>query len=146
VHWKSSARTGRLLVREYEDELAREVTIAVDNALPEATRVAIADDRVTPALQLELDALERAVSLAASLACAYLAVGWQVTVVARGGSVPAGASRTHEVRILKFLALLPTVGDDIELATAPTRAESVLVLPRGVEAKGRPTMAATMDA
>ena len=42
MHWKSSARTGRLLVREYEDELARRVVIAVDNALPADVRDAIA--------------------------------------------------------------------------------------------------------
>src|SRR5258706_4441412 len=42
VHWKSSARSGRLLVREYEDELARRLVIAVDNALPADVREAVA--------------------------------------------------------------------------------------------------------
>jgi uncharacterized protein (DUF58 family) len=146
VHWKSSARTGRLLVREYEDELAREVTIAVDNALPEDVRTAVEDERVTPAQQAVLDALERAVSLAASLACAYLAAGWQVGLVARGGSVPSGAGRAQEMRALSFLALLPTVGDDVEMAAMPPRAESVLVHPRGVDARGRPSFGTTVAA
>ena len=66
VHWKSSARTGRMLVREYEDERSRQVAIAVDNALPAAVRAAIGDGEDPP----EAEALERAVSLAASLACA----------------------------------------------------------------------------
>lgn len=146
VHWKSTARTGRLMVREYEDELAREVTIAVDNALPAATRQAVEDDRVSPQHQGELDALERAVSLAASLACSYLGAGWQVTLIARGGHVPAGAGRAHEIRILTFLALLSTVGDDIVMESAPARAESVLVVPRGVAAVGRPSLGSTVDA
>jgi uncharacterized protein (DUF58 family) len=146
VHWKSSARTGRLLVREYEDELAREVSIAVDNALPEPTRTAVADDRIGPPHQLELDALERAISVAASLALAYLAAGWQVAITARGGAVGSGGGRGHEARILSFLALLPTVGDDVELAALPARGESVLVVPRGVEARGRPAPSSTVHA
>jgi uncharacterized protein (DUF58 family) len=146
IHWKSSARTGRLLVREYEDELAREVTIAVDNALPAATRQAVDDDRVAPQHQDDLDALERAISMAASLACGYIAVGWQVTVVARGGMVPASGGRAHEARVLTFLALLPAVADDVPMESAPSRAESVLVVPRGVAANGRPSMGSTVDA
>jgi uncharacterized protein (DUF58 family) len=145
IHWRSSARTGRLVVREYEDELAREVTIAVDNALPEPTRVALDDGRLTPALQQEVDALERAISHAASLACTYLAASWQVTVVARGGTVPAGGGRAHEARILRFLALLPVVADDVPVEDIPARAESVLVVPRGVAARGRPSLHATIE-
>jgi uncharacterized protein (DUF58 family) len=146
IHWKSSARTGRLVVREYEDELAREVTIAVDNALPAATRQAIADDRLTPALQRDVDALERAISVAASLAVSYLGSGWQVAIVARGGAVPAGTGRAHEVRILRFLALLPAVADDVPIEAVPPRTESVLVIPRGVAAVGRPSLHSTMEA
>src|SRR5262252_9575312 len=78
VHWKSSARTGRLLVREYEDELAREVTIAVDNALPAATRQAVGDTAVTPAFEAQISVVERAISMAASLASVYLEAGWHV--------------------------------------------------------------------
>jgi uncharacterized protein (DUF58 family) len=133
IHWKTTARTGRVLVREYEDELAREVTIGVDNALPAATRQAVDD-------------VERAITMAASLACAYVSAGWQVTMIARGGVVPAGAGRAHEARVLKFLALLPAVGDDVPLESAPSRAESVLVVPRGVDAAGRPQLGSTVAA
>src|SRR5689334_19892646 len=93
VHWKSSARTGRLLVREYEDELARRVVIAVDNALPDAVRDAIADAAVTPAFEAQISAVERAISIAAGLATAYLEAGWTVELAARGTQVPFGTGR-----------------------------------------------------
>ncbi len=83
MHWRSSARTGRLLVREYEDELARKVVIGVDNALPEAARDAVADGALTPAIEAQVAAVERAISVAASLAASYLEVGWTVELVAR---------------------------------------------------------------
>jgi uncharacterized protein (DUF58 family) len=147
IHWRSTARTGRILVREYEDEHAREVTIAVDNALPAATRAALDDDRADAAHLADSDALERAISLAASLGCVYLQAGWSVSIVARGSRVPAGVGRHHEARILRYLALLPTVGDDVELSLAEApRTETVLVLPRGVAARGRPGVASTLEA
>jgi uncharacterized protein (DUF58 family) len=139
VHWKSSARTGRMLVREYEDELNRKVAIAIDNALPAAVLAAI-DDGANPP---EADALERAISLGASLAVAYIEAGWSVAVIARGAQVPASAGRPQIARILRELALLPTVSEDEPFASPlPARTESVLVQPRGVSVGGRPSNAA----
>ena len=34
IHWRSSARSNRLLVREYEEEAQQRTTILIDNALP----------------------------------------------------------------------------------------------------------------
>lgn len=165
VHWKSSARSGRLLVREYEDELARRLVIAVDNALPADVRDAVnanASDHdgepapigpwsngfgaMTPAFEEQVSAVERAISIAASLAAAYLEVGWTVELVARGSHVQAGTGRQHEARIAKALAILPYVGDEVAFAPLPKRVESVLVTPRGVVANGRPTAHTVMDA
>jgi uncharacterized protein (DUF58 family) len=162
IHWKSSARSGRLLVREYEDELARRVAIAVDNALPEDVRGAVAAGSekasapvgpwstgvgtLTPAHDAQVTAVERAISIAASVAAAYLEVGWTVEVVARGSSVAPGTGRMHEAKIARALALLPYVGDDVEFAALPKRVESVLIQPRGVAAQGRPTAQTVMDA
>jgi uncharacterized protein (DUF58 family) len=164
VHWKSSARSGRLLVREYEDELARRLVIAVDNALPAEVREAVnanAPDEgeavpvgpwsagfgaMTPALEAQVSAVERAISIAAALAAAYLEVGWTVELVARGAHVPTGTGRTHEARIARALAILPYVGDEIQFAPLPKRVESVLVTPKGVIANGRPTAHTVMDA
>ncbi|MEO8550264.1 MAG: DUF58 domain-containing protein [Kofleriaceae bacterium] len=165
VHWKSSARSGRLLVREYEDELARRLVIAVDNALPKEVREALnanAPDgghehapvgpwsngfgAMTPVLEAQVSAVERAISIASSLANAYLEVGWTVELVARGCHVVGGMGRQHEARIAKALATLPYVGDEVPFAPLPKRVESVLVTPRGVNANGRPSTHTVMDA
>ena len=145
IHWRSSARTGRLLVREYEDELARRVVIGVDNALPEAVRDAVKDGALTPAHEAAVSAVERAISVAASLAAAYLEVGWTVELCARGTHIPAGTGRLHEAKISRALALLPYVGDEVELAAIPPKVESVLVTPRGVSAQNRPMATTVMD-
>jgi uncharacterized protein (DUF58 family) len=161
VHWKSSARTGRLLVREYEDELARRLVIGVDNALPQDVRDAVGanvDDgapvgpwsngfgAMTPALDAQVSAVERAISVAASLATAYLEAGWTVELVARGCHIPGGTGRIHDARIARALALLPYVSDEVAFSPMPPRVESVLVQPRGVAAAGRPSAQTVMDA
>jgi hypothetical protein len=138
--------------------------IAVDNALPAPVREAVnanAPDEgealpvgpwsagfgaMTPALEAQVSAVERAISIAASLAAAYLEVGWTVELVARGAHVPTGTGRAHEARIARALAILPYVGDEIPFAPLPKRIESVLVLPKGVVANGRPTAHTVMDA
>ncbi len=146
VHWRSSARTGRLLVREYEDELARRVVIGVDNALPQAVREAVDDGALAPAAEAQVFAVERAISVAASLAAAYLEAGWTVELAARGCHVPAGTGRAHEARIGRALALLPYASDEVAFAAIPPRVESVLVIPRGVPGGGRPATTTVMDA
>ena len=128
IHWLSTARTGRLLVREYEEEAQRRATILIDNALgPEP------DEPAT-------DALEEAISLAASLANLYIVSGYAVRLVARGEYVPFSAGQLQLTRILKTLALLDTVTDDTAFSEqVDPRAESVLVIPRGVDGiDGRP--------
>lgn len=146
IHWKSSARSGRLLVREYEDELARRVVIVVDNALPQAVREAVTDAAVTPAQEAQVNAVERAISVAASLAAVYLEVGWTVELVARDLHVPPGNGRMHEAKIARALALLPYAAEETAFAPLPPRVESVLVQPRGVPAPGRPTVQTVLDA
>ncbi len=145
IHWRSSARTGRLLVREYEDELARRVVIGVDNAVPDAVREAVADGGLTPAFEAQVSSIERAISVAASLATSYLEVGWQVELCARGCHIPSGMGRQHEAKISRALALLPYVSQDVAFATIPARVESVLVTPRAVAAVGRPSATTVMD-
>ncbi len=145
VHWRSSARTGRVLVREYEDEHARRVVIGVDNAMPDNVREAVADGQLTPAAEVIVAAVERAISVAASLAAAYIEMGWTVELCARGEHVPAGTGRMHEARVARALALLPYVSDSVAFAALPPRIESVLVAPRAIAAAGRPTTTTVMD-
>lgn len=127
IHWRSSARMGRLMVREYEQEAQQRATILVDNALPQDA------DRE------HHDALEQAVSLAASLATTYVKIGYQVRLVARGELVPFGAGPSHLLRVLRALALLRTVTDKMPYAGAvDPGSDSVLVVPRGVPRAGAP--------
>jgi uncharacterized protein (DUF58 family) len=161
IHWKSSARSGRLLVREYEDELARRLVIGVDNALPDDVRDAVTANvettgpigpwsqgfgAMTPALDAQVAAVERAISTAASLAGAYLEAGWTVELVARGCRVPAGTGKLHEAAIWRALSLLPYVSEVIEFPQLPPRIESVLIQPRGVIAANRPSAQTVIDA
>jgi uncharacterized protein (DUF58 family) len=145
VHWRSSARSGRLLVREYEDEHARRVVIGVDNALPHDAREAVADGAETPVTQLQVAGVERAISVAASLATAYLDAGWSVEVIARGLHVPAGLGRMHDARIGRALALLPYAGDELAFPQLAPRAQSVLIAARAVPAPNRPKVGTLME-
>ena len=145
VHWRSSARTGRLLVREYEDEHARRVVIGVDNAVPDDVRDAVSDGALTPAADAQVASVERAISVAASLAAAYLESGWTVELCARGCHIAAGWGRIHEAKISRALAMLPYVSDAVAFAALPPRVDSVLVIPRAVAAAGRPSASTVMD-
>jgi uncharacterized protein (DUF58 family) len=119
VHWRSSARQGRLVVKEYEEESHRRAVLLVDNALPDG------------AGEAEREALERSISLAGSLAAAYLSRGWAVRLVARGASVPAAVGPGQLDRLLRALALLEVVGPEAPWTGSPEPgAENLLVTPR----------------
>jgi uncharacterized protein (DUF58 family) len=124
IHWRSTAKAGRTLVREHEEEVARRVTIFLDNGLP--------DGESCPD-ELAKDGLERAISLAASLAADYLERGYAVRVLTRGDVVPPWLQGSPQlVRLLRTLALLPTMLPDVPFpAVADGAAEPILVVRRG---------------
>lgn len=135
IHWRSTARSRRLLVRELEDESQRRVTLLVDNALAD-TGDPFADE-----------ALEAAVALAASLATSYAGARYAVRLVARGALVPFGAGEQHLCRVLEALALLPAVEPETPFSAAlEPHGESVLVAPRGSAAADRPAASHVMEA
>jgi len=143
IHWRSSARGGRLLVREYQDERSRRVVVLVDNALPTAVRESLASGEPDTFARTADDALERAISVAASLSSSYLDAGWSVELVGRGLHVPSASGRTQQARILRELALVPAVADDTPFTVAVSpRVESVLVAPCAYTVPGRPTQVA----
>src|SRR5690606_13040334 len=88
IHWRSSARAGRLLVREAEEEAQRRIAVVLDNAL--------ADD----AGEAAAAALEEAIATAASLGVGYLAAGYAVRVVVRGAALGPFAGRAGEHPLL----------------------------------------------
>jgi uncharacterized protein (DUF58 family) len=121
VHWPSTARHGQLMVREFEREHTRRVAVVLDTSRD-------AGDAPTP--------LDRACSVAASLAFAAMGGGHGVRLVAaRGGRVDA-LSRAARPAILRWLAQLAPFGgvEPIELfAALPEHLRgvhtAVLVLP-----------------
>ncbi|HET6610925.1 MAG TPA: DUF58 domain-containing protein [Kofleriaceae bacterium] len=119
IHWKASARRGRLAVREYEAEGCRRVTIAIDNALP------------TPTTAHHRAALEVAIRHAASLSVAYLGAGYAVGLISRTTRIPMATGPLQRGRILAALALLAKTTASAPFAVPPlAAAEQVMVIPR----------------
>jgi uncharacterized protein (DUF58 family) len=96
VHWPSTARHGSVMVREFEEETTRRLAIVVDTELD-------AGDVWTP--------LDRACSVAASIAASALARGQGTRLVA---AIPGGAldvlTRADETDLLRWLARLEPSG------------------------------------
>ena len=126
IHWRSTARKGRMMVREYEDESARRLSIFLDNGLPGGE--ACADEALK-------EGLERAISMAASLAAEYLERGYAVRMVTRGKDAASATSWMQGTmqleRLLRMLALLPAVPSETPFAAkADGIADPILVKPR----------------
>ena len=100
IHWKTSARQSRLIVRESEAEDQRRVTLAmpVQAAHP------------MPA------AFERAVILMASLAAYFHARGFAIRVLLGDEELIHGADDAHLYRIFRMLALCREIHDDLYAA------------------------------
>jgi uncharacterized protein (DUF58 family) len=125
IHWPSTARKGRSMIREYEDEAARRITIFLDNALPKGDECPD---------ELAKDGLERAISIAASLAADFLERGYLVRVVTRGDSSPGQwLQGPHQLsRLLRALALLPAVIEETPFPTSvDAQTDPILVMRRG---------------
>jgi uncharacterized protein (DUF58 family) len=123
IHWRSTARKGRPMVREYEDEAARRVTLFLDNGLPDG-------ERCTD--ELAKDGLERAISVTASLAADFLERGYLVRVVTRGEApMPWLQGPQQLVRLLRALALLPAVPEETPFSSTEGSLDPILVLRRG---------------
>jgi uncharacterized protein (DUF58 family) len=91
IHWRSSARRGMPLVREKEDEEAREATVVLDN---------------DPDAAADAAAFERAVSEAAGVSVALVQRGFSVGLAVRGGEVRADVGGAQAERILRALAVI----------------------------------------
>ncbi|MFH0794354.1 MAG: DUF58 domain-containing protein [bacterium] len=102
IHWKLSAKTSKLIVREFEREEKKKITLLLDNRLSGDIRAEVEAD------------FERAIIVAASLARDLLHDGYQVQLVTASGSIPFDTGSQHLMRILRALALL-----DLEDAGAP---------------------------
>ena len=103
VHWRSTARTGRLMVRQFEETRRAHLLVILD--LDEAA--------------YETDEeLETAISCAASLIVATMREGREVSLVTQAGAPPL----TTAVRALDALTTLKAVADQEDLARLTRRA------------------------
>ncbi len=133
IHWRSSARSNKLLVREYEDESQKQITLLLDNALPSIRG------------EEEEQALEDAISLCASLAQSYISKGYVLRLIARGQLTPFAGGDMQLQRILRVLALLEIESEDrLFSAQLAPRSESILVVPSAISAKNRPRDVTTL--
>lgn len=89
IHWKTSARQGRLMVRETETEDLRQVTLALPTAIP-------ADGQRF---------FEQAVSLTASLAAYFQEQGFAISLLVGEQEILYDVGEEHLYHMLHVLAL-----------------------------------------
>jgi len=94
IHWKTTARQSRLIVRETETEDIRQVTLALPTTVPAGRST---------------EFFEQAVSLMASLAAYFQRQGFAVRSLVGEHEVPHGFGQAHLYRILHALALCEPV-------------------------------------
>ena len=94
IHWKTTARQSRLIVRETETEDLRQVTLALPTAVPE---------------DCAPECFEQAVSLTASLAAHFQQQGFAVRLLVGAQEAPHGVGEPHLYRMLHALALCEPV-------------------------------------
>lgn len=104
IHWLSTARTSKLMVRETEAEDQRRVTLMLSLLAP------LSHERL----------FEDAVSLTASMAQDFGARGYQVRLVVGGVSSPFGQGEAHLLGLMESLALCERSSPDGRESPAPS--------------------------
>jgi uncharacterized protein (DUF58 family) len=116
IHWRTTARTNLLIVRETEAEDQRRAALLLPTVLPEHSRL----DQQPPSDKDE--DFERAVELTASLATHLHEHGFTLRAEIGDQEIPEGVGQEHVYTILRALALCqPTSGppSDATPSTAP---------------------------
>ncbi len=107
LHWKTTARTNVLTVRETEAEDQRHVTVALPTAMPPSTDIT---EAAGPPVH---EGFEQAVELAASVSAHFQERGFAVRAVVGDQEIPEGSGEDHLCRILRVLGLCePTTPRD----------------------------------
>lgn len=116
IHWKQTARTGRLVYMERESEQSRRLAILFDNGVGE-----LADDDAR-------GRFERLVSEAATAALDHLSRGYEVELVTRDQALPFAGGARQRLAILEALALVDAQPRSPEpLASSDRRAQQLRV-------------------
>lgn len=122
IHWKSTAKSGALMVREVEAEAALRVRLLLEGPPPNA----------------DLEQVEAGISRAASIASYLLDQGSCVELVGAGLFIPLGDGPTHRRRILEMLALYdPVAGSAGGGVPAGDPSLREIRIPLGVQGLGR---------
>ncbi len=95
IHWRTSARRGRLMAREYEAEESRKLCIYLDHRRRQDATEGSPDPTV-----------ERAIAVTASLALERAAAGQSIHLAVRGAVAPQIHPGSSPDRLLRYLALL----------------------------------------
>lgn len=113
IHWKTSAKLSKLYIREFAREDARRVTLFLDDCIP-------------PGFE---EALEKGITIAASLASHFLYKGYQVGLATSAEDIPLGIGMEHLFKILRLLALVSPEKERERLLAKPVDSGGVLILP-----------------
>lgn len=97
IHWKQTARTGKMIFTQREAEEGNRLSILFDNAVGELR---------DPATSSRFESL---ISEAATTALDYLDQGFEVELVTRDTWLPFGGGRPQRTAILQTLALMEAV-------------------------------------
>lgn len=112
IHWKATAKTGELMIKESAMEETHKITILFDNFRPP-----------------DMKAFENSVSFAASLALRAIESGYYVRFISCRKTIPFGTGKEHLLKILDHLALIEPVEDLICLIDEKDiEGNSVLIL------------------
>ncbi len=143
IHWRSTARLQKLIVKEFELDPLAEIWIIVDAALSPhfelqqpAKRVKVKDD---DEFQLPPSTIEYGVTAAASLAMHFLQLNRAVGFIAYGAArqvIQPEPGEAQRLRLLESLAVLNAVGDTslqdvvkIESPRIPQGATAIFITP-----------------
>ena len=94
IHWKISAKRNKLMVREYEDEEEKRISVGLSNTTGEVLSKEV------------LNRFEKGIELAASFSRFYIELGYQVSFFSDQGQLPPGKGSLHLKEILTFLAFI----------------------------------------
>ncbi|MBN1902265.1 DUF58 domain-containing protein [Candidatus Sumerlaeota bacterium] len=94
IHWKVSARSSKIMLREFEKEEKKKVTILLRNAIPGPFSAAVRES------------FEKAVIFAASISKFLIDREFQTQLVTGSGTAPFGLGIAHLYRILRALAVI----------------------------------------
>ena len=95
IHWKSTAKFAKLMIREFEAEQKKKVALILDVSFP---------SKNTPGTFYQ--DVERAITLAASYAMYFIKHDFQLQLITPVQRTPFDRGQHHLFRLLKILALL----------------------------------------